>query len=217
MASSIKCSDVVEKFDGTGDFSEWIRKVELVAKLQGLTALENFVPLFLTSGAFTVYESFDNAVKGSYKKLRSALIKAFSTDCFQAYGEFSRRRLLEGEAVEVYLADLKRLAGLISNGKDSEWIKCAFVVGLPDVVRRQLVASCSMERMDIPEIVDKVRAMLKSRFEVSAVAIDRERFRNNGKPDSKEVSTKSMKCFTCNEGHRAQECRNKKLSVRQCF
>jgi hypothetical protein len=182
-----------------------------VAKLKELMSLENFVPLFLVSGAFAVYESFEDSVKGGYKKLRAALTKAFATDSLSAYGEFTQRRLREGEAVDVFLADLRRLAELVSGGKDSKWIKCAFVTGLPDSVRRQLVMSCAVDGMDLPEMVEKVRSVLNSsRAEVSAVAV------NFAK--SRDAPSRAMKCFSCNrEGHFARECPDRKMPARTCF
>ena len=53
---SVKFSDIIQQYSGVGDFSEWIRKVEMVASLQGVKELEKFIPLFLCGGAFAVYE-----------------------------------------------------------------------------------------------------------------------------------------------------------------
>ena len=110
---SIKSADVIQQFSGKSDFGEWIRKVEQVAKLQKITELEIFVPLFLSGGAFAVYENLDELVKKDYKKLRGALLKAFSSDQLRAYGEFAIRCLRPEETVYVYVADLRRLAMLV--------------------------------------------------------------------------------------------------------
>ena len=53
---SVKFSDIVRQNDGESDFFEWAEKLELVAKLQKVKELENFLPLFLTGGAFLVYQ-----------------------------------------------------------------------------------------------------------------------------------------------------------------
>ncbi len=39
---SVKALDIIRQFDGQGDFSEWIKKVELVVTLQKIDALEKF-------------------------------------------------------------------------------------------------------------------------------------------------------------------------------
>ena len=43
---SIRFSDLIDKYDGTGDFAQWLDKVEMVAKLQKVKELHTFVPLF---------------------------------------------------------------------------------------------------------------------------------------------------------------------------
>ena len=67
---SFKFTDVIRQFDGSGDFSEWVRKLELVAKAQKIEELENFLPLFLAGGAFSVYENFNEKIKNDYKLLK---------------------------------------------------------------------------------------------------------------------------------------------------
>jgi hypothetical protein len=112
---SFKFSDILYQYDGSGDFSEWIRKLELVARSQKITDLENFLPLFLSEGAFSVYENLDENVKSSYEKLKAALLSCFSLNAFQAYKKFTSRCLKPGESVDVFAADLKRLASFISS------------------------------------------------------------------------------------------------------
>ena len=82
---SIKCTDLIEKYDGEGDFSEWLAKLEFVAKLQKIEDVKNFFPLFLTKGAFAVYQSYSTSGFVDYDSLKEALTKAFSADKFQAY------------------------------------------------------------------------------------------------------------------------------------
>ena len=47
MSVNVKSSDLIKSYDGTGDFLEWVQKLELVAELQKITELQNFLPLFL--------------------------------------------------------------------------------------------------------------------------------------------------------------------------
>ncbi len=74
-AVSLKVADIIKQYDG-----EWLKKLELVATLQKITHLENFVPLFLSGSAFAVYEALDGATKQDFKKLKVALCRAFSVD-----------------------------------------------------------------------------------------------------------------------------------------
>ena len=66
MAVSIKCSEVIQPYNDDADCAEWLRKVELVAKLQSIDDLEKFVPLFLTGGAFAVYVSLSEDQKNIF-------------------------------------------------------------------------------------------------------------------------------------------------------
>jgi len=65
--------------------------------------------------------------------VKKALVAAFSPNCFEAYKQFTGRRLEDGESVDVYAADLERLATLVAN----KWLKGGFVAGLPGAARAQ--------------------------------------------------------------------------------
>jgi hypothetical protein len=202
MSVSVKCADLIRQFDGEGeDFAVWIRKVELVASLQGVERLEKFVPLFLVRGAFAVFESLEDVVKDDYGKLKAALTRAFSLGQLKAYDEFVERRLYPNESVDVYVADLRRLAGLVVGRPEEEWLKCATIRGLPDEVRRQLIAACSLEKMGLQEVIVKARSLLSngpSGVETSAVANIRR--------------ASHRRCFLCNQvGHIARECETRNV------
>ena len=102
-------SDIVKQYDGESDFLEWVEKLELVAKLQKVKELENFLPLFLTGGAFLVYQGLSSEKKSDFNKLKQALLEAFSPDSLTAFEEL-KNRVFRHESVDVYLADIKRLS-----------------------------------------------------------------------------------------------------------
>jgi len=113
---AIKISDLVKCYEdsaSSGDFSEWCDKLELVAKLQKVKDLVSFMPLFLSGPAFAVYRQLSEEVKGDYDRLKAELLLAFGIDGFRAYELLRERSLYEGESVDVYLADLRRLACLV--------------------------------------------------------------------------------------------------------
>ena len=76
MAASVKFSDVVSKFGGKKgeDASEWLKKVELVASLQGINELHKFIPLFLVDAAFSVYDELPEADKNSVESIKECLL-----------------------------------------------------------------------------------------------------------------------------------------------
>ena len=95
--------------------------------------LASVVPLRLTDGAFVVYQQLAETDKENFNRIREALLKAFAFDAFVAYEQFVTRKLKHGEAVDVYLAELRRLSILIG-GLPDRAIACAFVAGLPEEV-----------------------------------------------------------------------------------
>ena len=63
MEGKLKVSaDVIKPFTGEGDVMAWLKKVKLVAKLQKITALESFMPLYSTFASFAVFEFSDPRV-----------------------------------------------------------------------------------------------------------------------------------------------------------
>ena len=193
MSVNVKFSDLIKSYDGTGDFLEWVQKLELVAEFQKITELQNFLPLFLNGGAFAVYQGIPTGDKKDYKLVKRFLSSAFSLGPFKAFETFVTRRLREGESVDVYLAELKKLAGLVSDNIDEAWLKCAFVCGLPDEVKSQMQAACSLKKMDLDEVVEKARSLVGTREACFASATDRGRG--------------LMQCFLCGGGgHMAREC-----------
>ena len=88
ITMAVKVSDLMKPFkdvEKSGDFSEWCSKLELVARLQNITKLKSFMPLFLHGSAFAVYKQLTTDVQGDYKKLKSELMLAFGVNSFCAY------------------------------------------------------------------------------------------------------------------------------------
>ena len=151
---------LIPEFDGQSQpVVEWLEKLELVCKLRGITELHNVAPLRLTAGAFSVYQQLTSEDKEKYKSIKAALISAFATDKFLAYEQFVARKLRDGEPVDVYLADLRRLAEHFG-GIPDDGLSCAFVAGLPEAARHVLRAGCRLESMSICQLLNRARAVL---------------------------------------------------------
>ena len=71
------------------------------------------LPMRLSGGAFAVYQQLGEKEKKEYKAIKKPLLDAFAVDRFQVYNEFISRKLRPGESVDVYLADLRRLADIV--------------------------------------------------------------------------------------------------------
>ena len=202
--ASVKLSDLVKTYneDGniSGKFTMWISKLELVAKLQKVDDLKSFVPLFLNGPAFSLYQQLSDDVKGDYEKLKKELVTAFSINCYSAYVQLRERVLQEGETVDVYLADLRRLVESMGQTSPEPLLKCSFVAGLPADVANQLKATAAVEDMGLNELVTRARSVLStasnsnSSFVCSTVR-------------QPVTVNKTVRCFTCSgNGHVSREC-----------
>ena len=209
---NIKLTDIIPQFSGSTNFSEWLQKFEMVAKIHKLEKLHEFLPLFLSDAAFQIYQGLDADVKLDYERVKSQLLKAFCPDPFQAYEEFQTRRLAEGELVDAYLADLNRLAMIFDANRPESIIKCAFVAGLPSNIKSKLRAACSLNEMTLPDVVSRTRILMRSSTGNSALIAEQ---RHNGNVSQQQHQTK-VTCFRCGkEGHISRYCRRE--PNRHCY
>ena len=196
---------LIPEFDGTSQaVEEWLAKLELTCKLRGITELHTVVPLRLTGGAFAVYQQLTTANKEEYVKIKEALLAAFAADKFIAYEQFIARKLQDGEPVDVYLADLRRLAELFGGISDSA-LSCAFVAGLPEASRHILRAGSRMESLDINQLLQRARAVLANdNPEVGASTHFTCATRCTA---SAPTDPGSLRCLACNQpNHYARDC-----------
>lgn len=190
-----KLSDIINQFDGMQDFSEWIKKFELVMQLQNQKNYQKILPLFLSGEAFNVYDSLSENDKESYSCLKDELKKAFTPDSFTMYEDFTRRKLNLGESVDNFLSHLKKMAYSISEETPEIFIKCAFVNGLPLEVKNQLKACCSLEELNLSQIIGKARMLIRN----AAVTTKK------SNPAEKYVQP-YVKCTECGENHLRKFC-----------
>ena len=211
---SVNVTTIISQFDGSGDFSEWVRKAELVASLQKITELENFVPLFLVGGAFAVYERLKDGVKKDYKQLKKALVEAFSLNKIKAFEEFVVRKLQFDEPIDIYVSDICRLSNLVAVVSD-DWIISKVVSGLPESMKRQFLAAYPLEGKDLADVVNRLR-VISSAGEDSVGAFAQESRSSVRQATLQTRERKAVRCFRCNEvGHVSRDCKNS--DRRRCF
>ena len=87
---------------------EWFEKAEWVCKLFRIKEPSMMISLRLTKGTYAVYQQLGD--DADLEEIKHALYMAFGTDLFITWKQFVRRWLEPSETVDVYLADLRRLA-----------------------------------------------------------------------------------------------------------
>ena len=204
---SVKFSDIISQYDGSSDFIEWVDKIELVAKLQKVSNLENFIPLFLTGSAYNVYKSISESDRKDYNTVKSILIDKFCSDSCMAYEELIRRRFLPGETVESYFADVDRLAKLIDHTISTAFIKSAFLAGLPNDVKEKVRSSNDVIALSLQEVMQRAKSIVKSGEICNAAYSSNNKF-NDSYTNHKQ--NKEIVCFNCQrKGHVSRYCQQR--------
>ena len=201
---SIRFGDLIGKYDGTGDFAQWLDKVEMVAKLQKVKELHTFVPLFLCNSAFDCYKSMSGNDKDDYDKIRTFLLKKF--DPVLAYEQLIRRKLIEEESAETYFLDVCRLGRLADKEISDKLLKSAFLAGSPFDIKDKLRASNDLNALPINDVVKRARTIVKA-SEVCAFAVV-----GTANDIACVIERKTVKCFSCGKvGHFSRDCKQRQL------
>jgi len=200
--AGVRISDVLKTYDGSGDVQQWLQKVELVASLQKIKDVSKLLPLFLEGPALAVYQEMESTNQEDYNEIKRALMDAFAMNSFQAYEQFSRKKWT-GEAVDVYLAELRRLAKL-AEIENEVLLKRAFVVGMPEKISRELRAISKIETLSMEEILVKSRALMseyvdENRSTEYVAYADPKRTSHSYRP--------SPKCYRCGGPHLLRFCK----------
>ena len=103
---------------------------------------------------------------------------------------------MDGESVDVYLADLRRLMHLIGN-IDEDMLCCAFICGFPLDVSSQLKASLQINNSKLSEIAVQARVLISNRS--SSVCM----VSANGQ---KAIQDKDIRCRNCGKAYTLPNC-----------
>ena len=203
--ADIKLDSLIRSFDGAGSVEDWIAKVKHVCTVKKITDVASVLPLFLEGSAFAVFKQLPDADQLVSAKIERALLDAFALDPFCAFEKLASRRWSQGEPVDVYLADLKRLAGLADVACD-KLLQRAFVVGLPSPISSQLRAAARLQAMTLAQLVEHARVLMASQDDVTALISSTSRQgRQPNRQRYKKASARS--CFRCGDpGHFIRDC-----------
>ena len=214
MAGRLDASRVTRPFNGEGDVSAWLAKVELVASLTEVKDVAKFVPLYLEGGALSLYLELDDSKKGDYNLLSKELLKAYSDSEFVAFSKLKNLKWT-GEQVDVYANDIRKLArGCGLKGKALEQlVKLTFITGFPDSISVELQQIHGVENMTVSDVIGRARILAASSGRASsfgnivAVASRRVEEGKEDKREEKKEETKEFVCHRCGQqGHGWRQC-----------
>ena len=212
-------SDMIKPFRGEGDVCAWLKKVELVAKLTKVSDEANFIPLYLEDGGLSVYMEMSSNDQASAAKIKERLLEAFSDSMFVAYTKLMATKWT-GEAVDVYINELRRLAGLAGFKDDAldQLVKLSFVTGFPDDISVELQQISNVKAVAISTVLSRARILVANRGVTNGLAATSIRDKDKKSPGSKvqsgfsnhkrEEGNRSFngKCFRCYGDHMIKDC-----------
>ena len=113
MGERVRLSnDILRPFMGEGDVVTWLNNLKLVAKLQKIEVIVTLILMYLVGNVLTVHLEMGEKDQADAESIEKRLKTAFSEGTFEAYKKL-RKVTWIGESVDIYAAEIRRLAGLI--------------------------------------------------------------------------------------------------------
>lgn len=210
--------NTIAPFDGSGDVNMWFKKVRLVAKMKRMKDLSDLVPLYLDGQAFQIYDELSECEKEDGEKIEAALRAAFEIDRFTALEKLLCRKWTYGEPADTFLSDLRHLAKLAAI-EDEEFIRGAFVIGLPADISQQLRSSAKITTAKLSAVCEQARILLRQKMsrETAAAATPTPAIEGHRPPRRKQqpaaqfrpergASDGTRRCYVCEGDHLARVC-----------
>ena len=244
MASKVT-GDMLKAFCGEGDLVSWLTKVKLVAKLQKISDLASFLPLYLEGDALALYLELSDAEQLNIDAIEKKLKEAFTDSAFVAFAKMSQKRWA-GEQVDVYANELKRLGGLagFTGAGLNRLVMLSFVNGFPANISCELQQISGIFSMEMSDVIARARILTANKSDVVVVAAARPRRPpnkegalgrdgDNGKDSSRSYKEVGLgqeadsgregtgsrpfrrSCYQCDGPHMAKFCKERKDLI--CF
>ena len=147
--------EMVKTFSGEGDVVAWLKKIQLVARLQKLEDRASFLPLYLEGDALNLYLEMKEDDQKDVGKIEARLKAAFTEGPIASWVRLGKKRWA-GEQVDVYVNEIRRLAGLAGyEGEGLErTVKLAFISGFPDAIATALERVKGFSTLPVSDLVE---------------------------------------------------------------
>ena len=182
---------------------ECMEDLELTCELCEITTVERVLPLRLKGVARETYRQLSKEQRDDVKEIKRGLTKAYGTDSFVAFEQFTTRCLHPEETADEVLTDLQRLTRLVGEIPPECWIKCAFVNGLSSHVRGLPRSSTRLETLTLREVLERARTVLVDTRDEHLAAVARPEQTSH----TPNIYKSDVTCFRCrNPNHLARDC-----------
>ena len=124
------------------------RRLDLTCELCKINKVEQVLQLWLKGSAWESYQQLSKEQWNDIEEIKHAFIKAYETDSFVGFDQFTIWCLCPEETVDEFLTDLQWLVEC--------WIKSTFI----SYVRGLLRLSTRIETLTLRELLERAHAVL---------------------------------------------------------
>ena len=227
----------------TGDANQWFKRFEICSRAnewnEATQALK--LPTLLEGEALAIWLELEDEQQKDYKTAKGKIIEKIMPMAFSTLEEFHQRKLHPGEALSVFVHDLKTMLEHampdIDEASRTQLLLHQFLTGLPVSISRQLRATG--DATDFNKAVERARLLMiihepEPSFAAASVSssVEVEQLKEKIIDLTHQVAALSVnqqdrqprairRCFTCNRsGHIQRDCprrRQQMINSRRCF
>ena len=220
----------------SGDAGEWFKRFEICCKANAWDEKAKVLklPTLLEGEALATWIELSEDEQEDYGAAKQKMIERMVPASFVSMDGFLKRRLRSGEALSLYLYELKRLLDQAMPGLDatarSPLLLHQFMEGLPTVVSKQLRAAGDVK--DLDTALERARTLMTLEEGSTTVAAMEEKLREETQVQklahqitllTEQVAALSVRderrvrCFRCGQsGHFERQCWKREGNAK-CF